>query len=97
MAVAPFGLALGVRSIGEQLPGPVYGLLLGLNSATVSIIALAALQLSHKAITDRLTRILVFLGGAAGMLYDALWYFPVLMAVRWPSHPNSRWHDGCPP
>ncbi|KJZ74140.1 hypothetical protein HIM_06371 [Hirsutella minnesotensis 3608] len=26
-----------------------------------------------------MTRILVFLGAAAGMLYNALWYFPVLM------------------
>lgn len=57
----------------------MYALLSGLNAATVGIIALAAVQLAEKAITDKLTRILVFLGGSAGMLYNALWYFPVLM------------------
>ena len=59
----------------------MYALLTGLNAATVGIIALAAVQLSQKAITDRLTRILVFLGATAGMLYNALWYFPLLMFV----------------
>ncbi|OQO14830.1 hypothetical protein B0A48_00212 [Cryoendolithus antarcticus] len=81
MALAAFGLALGVHNIGAQLPDPVYALLSGLNSATVGIIALAAIQLSAKAITDRLTRVLVFLGAAAGMLYNALWYFPVIMVA----------------
>ena len=57
----------------------MYALLTGLNAATVGIIALAAVQLSQKAITDKLTRILVFMGGTAGMLYNALWYFPILM------------------
>lgn len=57
----------------------MYALLSGLNAATVGIIALAAVQLSQKAITDKLTRILVFLGATAGMLYNALWYFPLLM------------------
>lgn len=47
----------------------------------MGIIALAAVQLSQKAITDKLTRVLVFLGGTAGMLYNALWYFPVLMVA----------------
>ena len=61
------------------MPALVYALLTGLNAATVGIIALAAVQLSQKTITDKLTRILVFLGGTAGMLYNALWYFPVLM------------------
>jgi chromate transport protein ChrA len=70
---------VGISHIGETLPAPVYALLSGLNSATVGIIALAAVQLSQKAITDKLTRILVFFGGAAGMLYNALWYFPILM------------------
>lgn len=75
-----YGLALGVARIDETLPAPVYALLSGLNAATVGIIALAAVQLSEKAITDKLTRALVFLGGVVGMLYTALWYFPVLMA-----------------
>jgi chromate transport protein ChrA len=38
-------------------------------------------QLSEKAITDKLTRVLVFLGGSAGVLYNALWYYPVLMVA----------------
>lgn len=53
----------------------------GLNAATVGIIALAAVQLSQKAITDKISRILVFFGATAGMLYNTLWYFPVLMVV----------------
>jgi chromate transport protein ChrA len=70
---------VGISHISETLPVPVYALLSGLNGATVGIIALAAVQLSTKAITDKLTRILVFFGGTAGMLYNALWYFPILM------------------
>ncbi|PVH89403.1 hypothetical protein DL98DRAFT_647925 [Cadophora sp. DSE1049] len=93
-AIAMYGLSLGVSRIGDTLPLPVYALLSGLNAATVGIIALAAVQLADKAITDKLTRLLVFLGGVAGMLYTRLWYFPVLMAgagvatlmwdYRWP-------------
>ncbi|OTB19812.1 hypothetical protein K445DRAFT_313585 [Daldinia sp. EC12] len=78
-ALGMFGLSIGVSNIGEALPRAVYALLSGLNAATVGIIALAAVELSNKAITDKLTRILVFLNAAAGMLYNALWYFPVLM------------------
>lgn len=76
-----FGLAIGVSNIGESLPRAVYALLSGLNAATVGIIALAAMQLAQKAITDKLTRSLVFLGAAAGLLYNALWYFPLLMFI----------------
>ncbi|RFU27463.1 hypothetical protein B7463_g8872, partial [Scytalidium lignicola] len=78
-AVGMYGLSLGVSKIGDTLPAPVYALLSGLNAATVGIIALAAVQLAEKAITDKLTRILVFFGGVAGMLYTAVWYYPVLM------------------
>jgi chromate transport protein ChrA len=74
-----YGLSIGVSNIGESLPRAVYALLSGLNAATVGIIVLAAVQLSEKAITDKITRILVFLGAAAGMMYNALWYFPLLM------------------
>ena len=76
-----FCFSLGVSRIGDDLPGAVYALLSGFNAATVGIIALAAVQLSQKVITDKLTRILVFLGGAAGMLYTALWYFPMMAAA----------------
>ncbi|KAH8661178.1 chromate transporter-domain-containing protein [Ilyonectria robusta] len=78
-ALGMYGLSGGVSNIGTSLPRPVYALLSGLNASTVGIIALAAVQLSEKAITDKMTRILVFLGAAAGMLYNALWYFPLLM------------------
>ncbi|KAA8893091.1 chromate transporter family protein [Sphaerosporella brunnea] len=80
-ALGMFGLAMGVQRISEVLPSPVYALLSGLNSATVGIIALAAMQLARKAITDKLTRILVMFGGCGGLLYNALWYLPVLMVV----------------
>ncbi|KAH6626672.1 chromate transporter-domain-containing protein [Chaetomium sp. MPI-SDFR-AT-0129] len=78
-AFGMFGLALGVANIGDKLPGPVYALLSGLNAATVGVIALAAVELSQRAVTDKLTRFIVFFTGSAGMLYNALWYFPVLM------------------
>lgn len=100
-----FGLAVGVSNINETLPRAVYALLSGLNAATVGIIALAAVQLAEKAITDRLTRLLVFLGAAAGLLYNALWYFPLLMLVagiisvvydfRW-LHGPVKWVFGLP-
>ncbi|KAK2686718.1 hypothetical protein QWA68_015663 [Fusarium oxysporum] len=78
-ALGMYGLSIGVSNIGESLPRAVYALLSGLNAATVGIIVLAAVQLSEKAITDKMTRILVFLGASAGMMYNALWYFPLLM------------------
>ncbi|KAJ2956279.1 hypothetical protein NQ176_g11331 [Zarea fungicola] len=78
-AFGMYGLSIGVSNIGTSLPRPVYALLSGLNASTVGIIALAAVQLSEKSITDKLTRILVFLGAAAGLLYNALWYFPLLI------------------
>ncbi|KAL9588276.1 MAG: hypothetical protein Q9203_002910 [Teloschistes exilis] len=74
-----YGLSIGISKVNEILPRPVYALLSGLNSATVGVIALAAVQLAQKAITDKITRVLVFLGATAGMLYNALWYFPLLM------------------
>ena len=80
-AIGMYALSLGVSHIGDTLPAPVYALLSGLNAATVGIIALAAVQLADKAITDKLTRALVFLGGVCGILYTALWFFPVLMIV----------------
>ncbi|TDZ68223.1 putative transporter YwrB [Colletotrichum trifolii] len=99
-AMGMFGLSVGVSAIGSTLPRAVYALLSGLNAATVGIIALAAVELSQKAITDKLTRTLVFLSAAAGMMYNALWYFPVLMTAagcvavvhdyRWVHRPARR-------
>jgi len=76
-----FGLSLGVANINQTLPSIAYDLLSGLNAAVVGVIALATIELSGKSITDKLTRLLVFFTASAGMLYNALWYFPVLMAA----------------
>lgn len=67
--------------MSETLPEPAYSLLSGLNASTVGIVALAAVQLSEKAIRDKLSRILVIFGACAGLCYNALWYFPVLMVI----------------
>jgi chromate transport protein ChrA len=76
-----YALSLGVQNISETLPKPVYSLLSGLNASTVGIVALAAVQLAEKAIRDKLSRILVIFGACAGLCYNALWYFPVLMII----------------
>ncbi|KAF2797033.1 chromate transporter [Melanomma pulvis-pyrius CBS 109.77] len=80
-AIAMYGLSLGVQKMPDQLPPIVYALLSGLNASTVGIIALAAVQLAEKAIKDRITRILVIFGACAGLCYNALWYFPTLIAI----------------
>ena len=76
-----FGLAVGISRVGAALPAPVYALLSGLNAATVGVMLLASTQLSKKAVSDDLTRALLFLSAAAGLLYSALWYFPVLIVA----------------
>ncbi|KAL2840166.1 putative chromate ion transporter [Aspergillus pseudoustus] len=80
-AIGMYALSIGVQSMGEVLPGPVYALLSGLNASTVGIVALSAVQLAEKVIQDKLTRFLVIFGGCAGLCYSALWYFPVLMVA----------------
>ncbi|KAG8914319.1 hypothetical protein FRC00_014479, partial [Tulasnella sp. 408] len=80
-AAGMFGFAQGVASIGDTLPTLVYALLSGLNASTVGIVAVAAFQLSERSITDPLSRIIILFTGGAGMLYKALWYFPLLMVV----------------
>jgi hypothetical protein len=76
-----YALALGVSRVSSVLPLPVYALLSGLNAAVVGNIALAAIQLADKAITDPLSRLIVVFSACAGLCYNALWYFPVLMVV----------------
>lgn len=76
-----YALSLGVQQINKVLPVPIYALLSSLNSAIVGIIALAAIQLAERSINDRLTRVLVIFGACAGLCYNALWYFPLLMSV----------------
>lgn len=80
-AIAMYGLSLGVQNMPDKLPPLVYALLSGMNASTVGIIALAAVQLAEKAIQDPITRILVIFGACAGLCYNALWYFPVLIAI----------------
>ncbi|KGO37968.1 Chromate transporter [Penicillium expansum] len=80
-AIGMYALSLGVQNMNETLPKPVYSLLSGLNASTVGIVALAAVQLAEKAIRDKLSRILVIFGACAGLCYNALWYFPVLMII----------------
>ncbi|KAG8902638.1 hypothetical protein FRC01_009528, partial [Tulasnella sp. 417] len=80
-AAGMFGFAQGVASIGDTLPTLVYALLSGLNASTVGIVAVAAFQLSERSITDPLSRVIIIFTGGAGMLYKALWYFPLLMVV----------------
>ena len=73
-----YGLAVGISQVGTTLPVPVYALLSGLNAATVGIIALAGVRLAMRAISDRITRFWVYLGGFMGMLYSSLWSVPLL-------------------
>lgn len=74
-----FGLSLGVQRISDTLPEPAYAFLSGLNASTVGIIAVAAVQLAEKCIKDSLSRLLVIFGACAGLCYNALWYYPVLV------------------
>ncbi|KAF1995995.1 chromate ion transporter-like protein [Amniculicola lignicola CBS 123094] len=80
-AIGMYALSLGVQKMPDRLPPIVYALLSGMNASTVGIIALAAVQLAEKAIKDRITRILVIFGACAGLCYNALWYFPVLIVI----------------
>ncbi|KAF2823535.1 MFS general substrate transporter [Ophiobolus disseminans] len=80
-AIGMYALSLGVQKMPDRLPPIVYALLSGMNASTVGIVALAAVQLAEKAIKDRVTRILVIFGACAGLCYNALWYFPVLIAI----------------
>ena len=74
-----YALAIGISHVSNVLPLPVYALLSGLNAATVGVIAFAAVQLATRAITDPLSRLIVVFSACAGVCYNALWYFPVLM------------------
>jgi len=73
------GVALGIRNVQSQLPDLVYALLSGLNAATVGLIALAAVQLSERAITNQMTRFIISVTGCVGILYTGA---PVLSHVN---------------
>ncbi|KAG8709474.1 hypothetical protein FRC09_000655 [Ceratobasidium sp. 395] len=95
-AAGMYLLSLGISKVDPVLPGPVYALLSGLNASTVGLITLAAVQLARKAITDPLTRLIVLMSACAGLCYNALWYFPTLIAVGgittlvWDHHLRGR-------
>ncbi|OTA70198.1 hypothetical protein K449DRAFT_380225, partial [Hypoxylon sp. EC38] len=74
-----YGLSIGISSIQGTLPRVVYAFLSGLNAATVGVIALAAVELSAKAITDDFSRIVLFFSACAALMYSAPWYLPVLI------------------
>ena len=76
-----FALSEGVSNMPSTLPRPAYAVLSGLNAATVGVVALAAVQLSRGPASDGVGRVLVFVCGSAGLLYNALWYFPVLIVA----------------
>lgn len=80
-AIGMFGLSIGISHLGDTLPHPVYALLSGVNASTIGVTVFAAVKLSEKAVTDRLTRILLFLSASAGLLYTALWYLPVIVVL----------------
>lgn len=62
-------IGVGIRNVETTLPGIVYASLSGLNSATVGLIALAAVQLSERVITGNMTRLLVCAIACIAMLY----------------------------
>lgn len=76
-----YGLSIGISNIQETLPRAVYAILSGLNAATVGVIALAAVELSTKTVTDEFSRIVLFLSACAALMYSALWYLPTLIAL----------------
>ncbi|KAI1418618.1 chromate transporter-domain-containing protein [Hypoxylon sp. FL1857] len=78
-ALGMYGLSIGISSIQGTLPRIVYAFLSGLNAATVGVIALAAVELSGKAITDDFSRVVLFLSACAALMYSAPWYLPVLI------------------
>ncbi|KDQ53507.1 hypothetical protein JAAARDRAFT_72469 [Jaapia argillacea MUCL 33604] len=78
-SIAMIALGYGVKNIPPDLPEAVLSLFTGLNSAAVGLIALAAYQLSHKAVTDHLSAIMLFVSAAAATCYQSEWLFPVLM------------------
>ena len=74
-----YALAIGISRVPNVLPLPVYALLSGLNASAVGVIAFAAVQLATKSITDPLSRLIVVFSACAGLCYNALWYFPILI------------------
>jgi chromate transport protein ChrA len=65
-----FGIAMGVRNVQAQLPAVVYALLSGLIAATVGLIAVAAVQLSERSITNKMDRFIIAATGCMGILYQ---------------------------
>lgn len=62
-----YALSLGISQVNPILPDLVYALLSGQNASTVGIVALAAVQLARKAITDGWWCCVVRVGGYVTM------------------------------
>jgi len=65
-----FGVGMGIRNVQAELPSLVYALLSGLNAATVGLIAVAAVQLAERAITNKMERLIIASTGCIGILYQ---------------------------
>jgi hypothetical protein len=66
-------LGAGVRNIPAALPAIVLALLTGLNASAVGLIALAGFKLSKSTVTDRISRLVLFMSAAFGICYQAPW------------------------
>jgi chromate transport protein ChrA len=69
-----FSIGLGIGKVQTSLPGIVYALLSGLNGATVSLIALAGVQLAERAITGKMTLLLVGATACLALLYRGIFF-----------------------
>jgi hypothetical protein len=76
-------LSVGVSRVKAQLSNPIYCLWSNLNSATVGIIAVTAVQLARNTMKDRLSCIMVISGACAGLCYSALWYQPKPLFIQY--------------
>ncbi|KAF9502749.1 hypothetical protein BS47DRAFT_1356809, partial [Hydnum rufescens UP504] len=92
-------LGFAVRKIPNELPPIVLAVLTGINAAAVGLIALAAYRLSLNTVTDRVTRLLLCLSAAIGLLYSSIWLPPYPNAGCWARQPSivlSPRSSSCP-
>jgi chromate transport protein ChrA len=69
------GMGLGIRHVETNLPGIVYAFLSGLNSATVGLITVAGIRLARRAITGKITRLIICATGCLGFIYRGIFPF----------------------
>lgn len=73
-----FAIGVGIGRVRATLPGLVYALLSGLNSGTVSLIALAGVQLAERAITGKMTLLLVGTTACLALLYRGISFYHIV-------------------